>query len=817
MKISKLRRISALLFVSLLLLPLVIHLSYGATYTLTVEGYYQKPWETTRTATGIKVYLSPYGSLGGTPYTTPIAITGLDESTNYYLKVPLTAAVEAQATAIFTGLEGGTSVLTGPKQDLEMIDTDGDGAVDKPYLVYTLLNPIGSGDKLIKAVYKLQWGPQNEHLFFKTISSPTAQRIAMLNEEVDVLTDLIRDIDVNALAVGNDGIAGTADDNKITSTPGFHMCYFAFNMRKSPFGPVDGSNPGRALRQAIAYLLPKDSLIGTLFKYIVVRLDTFVPPSLASWYDPSVTIYDYNPSQANSTLYAAGYIFDARNNVWKNPSGVALPTINVMSPLYEVAPTSFTIASTLVDQMNALKLWAVHKPTDFWTLVSNVFQYHNFDMYFLCWELGRFPDFLYNFFHSSNDVEWGNNAPGIHNAALDNLLETIKFSLNHTAKLEAAKNAQAQLSTMLPYVPVYSRNYFNAQLPKAQGTVLSPGFGIKNFWTFARLRGPRLSPIVKPPSYPIQGNETIWVLGEKPETYNPAFAGSAYAWEVLNNIYDSLIMVNPFTHEDMPWLAKSWSVEGPINATAPNGGKIVNGMRITFNMDDQVVAGNVLWHDGEVFNAYDVAFAWEYVRNESIPNFMAFWEKLVDADAPNAGTAVAYFNVTSQWFLYDAASIGAMFPPQVWNAVRDNPGTPDNEVLSYKPEEHSRPNAAYPWLTEVIGTGPFVFRSYTAPDRLYTDLVAFDQRTHAPGSNMPNLHYWKTSAEVQEKMSEMFYKVGDVTLNGVVDILDLSRVGSKYGRTGFPGWRQEDVVKDGIVNILDIATAGRSYGKQREY
>jgi len=815
MKISKQKGISLLLFVSLLALPFAIPFSSAAAYNQTVESYYETSWGTSQTAIEVKVYLSTYGSLGGTPYNTPITIPSLEEGINYNLKAPLTAATSG-GTVVFDHWEGDTNIIQGPRSDLELIDTDGDGALDKPYLVFTLNNPLGNGDKLLKAIYKLQWGPQSEHVLFKTIWGPTAQRIALLNKDVDVLTDLIRTIDVDALSVGNDGIAGTADDNKITSTPGFHMCYFAFNMRKFPFGPVEGGNPGQALRQAIAYLLPKDSLIASLFQYIVVRLDTFVPPSLATWYNPGVSIYDYNPAQANSTLYAAGYTFDTRNNVWKAPNGNALPTINVMSPLYEVAPTSFTIASTLVGQMNAIKLWAVHQPTDFWTLVSKVFELHDFDMYFLCWDLSRFPDFLYDFFHSSNDVEWGDNSPGIHNVALDQLLEIIKFSLDHTAKLEATMSAQAELSTMVPYVPVYSRNYFNAHLPEYQGVVLSPGFGIDNFWTFASIRGPRLSPIVKPPSYPIQGNETIWVLGEKPETYNPAYAGSAYAWEVLSNIYDSLIMVNPFTHEDMPWLAQSWSIEGPINTTAPNGGIIVNGMKITFNLDARVTAGEVLWHDGEVFNAYDVAFAWEYVRNESIPNFLSFWEKLVDADAPNAGTAVAYFNTTSQWLIYDAASIGAMFPPQVWNAVRDDPDTLDNEVLLYKPEDHSRPNAAYPWLTHVIGTGPFVFRTKTI-DNLDTDLVAFDPRTHAPGSNMPSLHYWKSSAEIHEKMVEMFYKTGDVSMEGAITITDLARMANKYGKTGTPGWRQEDVVKDGIINILDLATAGKSYGKQREY
>jgi len=817
-KISKQKGISLLWFVSLLTLLFAVPFSSAAAYTQTVESYYKTSWGSTTTSLEIKVYISPWGSLGGTPYTTPIDITGLEEGTNYYLKVPLTAEAGGQGVVIYDRWEGDTNVIQGPQPDLEMIDTDGDGALDKAYLVSTLNNPIGGGDKLLKAMYKLQWGPQSEHMLFRTILGPTGQRIAMLNREVDILTDLIRTIDIDALVLGPDGIAGTSDDNKLTSTPAFHMCYFAFNLRKFPFGPVNGSNPGQALRQAIAYLLPKDALIGSLFKYIAVRLDSTVPPSFAAFYNPNVAIYDYNPAQASSTLYSAGYTFDTKNNVWKAPNGTALPTISIMSPLYEVAPTSFTIASRLVQEMNAIKLWAVHEPANFWAMNTKVFQYHDFDMYFSCWDqIGSAPDFLYDFFHSSNDVEWGDNSPGIRNDALDQVLETLKFSLNYNAQVEAAQNAQLELSIMLPYVPVYSRNYFNAHRPEFKSVILSPGYGIDNFWTFTNIRGPRISPIVKPPGYMVQGNETIWTIGDKPESFNPAYAGTVYAWQILGNVFnayafDSLIMTNPYDHTDMPWLADSWLVEGPINITAPNGGTIVNGMKITFTLTERTV----YWHDGEVFDANDVVFSWEYVRNETIPNFMSFWVNLVDADAPDARTAVLYQNTTGLWLLYDAAIIGILFPPQVWNKVRDDPNTLANEVLLYQPEKHPRPNAAYPWLTEVIGVGPWVFRD-TSSDNYYTNIVAFDVRTHEPSSNMPNLHFFKTTGENQEMMLKMFYKMGDVSLNGKVDITDLSRLASKYGKRGTPGWRQEDVVTDGIINILDLATAGKNFGKQREY
>lgn len=810
------------MILTLLAITLEVPLISASTYTLTVESYVQKPWEGTATSFSIEIYVSPYGSLGGTAYTTLTDISGLNEGVQYSIKVPLSASYGSSDVVIFDHWEGDTDIISGPMADLEKIDTNGDGVLDEPYVVFTLLNPPGAGDKLVKAMYELQWGPLGEHLSFHVIWGPTGQRIALLNGEVDVLTDLTRPIDIDSLSAGLDGIEGTEDDNIISAITGFHMCYFGFNMRKAPFGPADGSNPGLALRQATAYLLFKDNLIATLFRYVAGRLDTFVPPAMAAWFNPDVTIYDYDSSQANSTLIAAGYTFDAAEDRWRDPSGALLPDINIMCPLFEVAPTSYSIASTLVEEMKNLKIWATLAPTDFWTLNVDVFQYHNFDMYFSGWKtLSRFPDYLYDFFHSSNDIEWGDNAPGIRNAELDEKLEVIKFSLDHAAKEEATMDAQVMLADLLPYIPVYSRNYFNAHRPDFHGLVLSPGYGVSNFWAFMEIHGPRESPIVKPPDYPIQGNRTIWTIGDKPESFNPATAGTTFAWDILGNVYnvygpDSLLLMNPYTHKDIPWLAEDWIVEGPINTIAPNGGKIVNGMKITFDLTDTTV----YWHDGEEFDANDVVFAWEFVRDDALPNFLSFWEYLIDTDAPDTKTAVAYLNTTSQWLLYEAANIAVIFPPQVWGPLK---GTGAMNIMNFNPEQHLRSElgsypaeAAYPWLTQVIGVGPWMFKS-TTTDRIDTDLVAFDVRTHASGSNIPTLHFFKTTGEITELFVEMFYMIGDVSINGVVDIMDLARLGMKFLDTGLPGWVQEDVVKDGVINVLDLATSGKNYGKLREY
>jgi PKD repeat protein len=54
------------------------------------------------------------------------------------------------------------------------------------------------------------------------------------------------------------------------------------------------------------------------------------------------------------------------------------------------------------------------------------------------------------------------------------------------------------------------------------------------------------------------------------------------------------------------------------------------------------------------------------------------------------------------------------------------------------------------------------------------------------------------------------FKTGDVQLNGVVDVLDMIKVGQKFGMTGLPGWILEDVNKDGAINVLDMILVGQN-------
>ena len=53
----------------------------------------------------------------------------------------------------------------------------------------------------------------------------------------------------------------------------------------------------------------------------------------------------------------------------------------------------------------------------------------------------------------------------------------------------------------------------------------------------------------------------------------------------------------------------------------------------------------------------------------------------------------------------------------------------------------------------------------------------------------------------------------DVNGDGSINVLDLSRVGDRFGETGAPGWIPEDINRDGVINVLDMSVIGDHFGE----
>jgi peptide/nickel transport system substrate-binding protein len=76
--------------------------------------------------------------------------------------------------------------------------------------------------------------------------------------------------------------------------------FFALNNRLEPFDD-------RAFREAIAHVVPRDSLVENVFKGYGVPADSFVSPALGKWHNPDLPHYEYSIEEAKQVLENAGY------------------------------------------------------------------------------------------------------------------------------------------------------------------------------------------------------------------------------------------------------------------------------------------------------------------------------------------------------------------------------------------------------------------------------------------------------------------------------------------------------------------------------
>jgi ABC-type transport system substrate-binding protein len=508
----------------------------------------------------------------------------------------------------------------------------------------------------------------------------------------------------------------------LTSTR-FHYCHIDFNCRS--YVPNDAEQPdaGRELaplnwssfRQSLTWAglscAEKEAAILEIFGGpVAVPDDSPVPVSLGVWHWEPPAI-GCNFTKAWEILEASGFYI--AGNVLCQPNGVAArDTIEVLSPNASAgAPSSsaMAFAQKWVDKWNdffdnflgVTNCNFVNNPVGMGTLYPRAFTYRNFDAYFQGWALGRFPDYLYDFFHSSQDYPDSVNAAGLADPELDSWLETIKYSMIYQERLQACYEAQQKLILELcPSVYVYSRNYHSAfknytyyqgQLKWLENMINLAGFGADNPWTWGLMHW-NTAPT---------GGKVNFSMYEYNAVSNlhPGQAGSMMELSILEKVTDSLTRVD-LSNNDLPWIAVNWTVKPfvwePLN--------VVNGMQLTLQ-----IRNGVLWHDLMPVTVEDIKFALSFMAN--FPQYEYLSEYLLWSEVTDPFTIDVYINTTEQWPISEIEYWALKFPKHIYD-----PG-------GWLEQHGYDPVTAEVWNIDygqgearkaLVGCGPYVFDYWNA-------------------------------------------------------------------------------------------------------
>jgi peptide/nickel transport system substrate-binding protein len=499
-------------------------------------------------------------------------------------------------------------------------------------------------------------GPKMKDLYYVIMRDMDAQLLAMSTGKLDVLSDLYRPADVERLARSG------AVDLSLAST--FHGFFITFNTRKFPWDQA-------ALRQAASQVVERKRWTRDLFSGYCEPLTGFLPP-ISPYYDPTET-FPSGAEAARKRLADAGWTWNLAG--WLvAPDGRTVPTTKILCPPSSVAATTTEIAQLMAEALLSIGVPAEAEPIDFQTMLARV-GVHDFDACTNAWTMSRDPDLLFSFYHSSMDVEGGYNLSGIADPELDRVLWALRYAPEEAAARVAASQAQRLLSDLVPVIPLYSRYSISAIRNDWNGVFTTDRSTADNLLTLVSMT-------------PKEGGERpiYWNIPEEIRTLNPLLSSTAYDWTVLGTVYDTLISTNPYTFEDIPWLAESWSI-----ASADTGSVL------TFTLRP-----GLKWQDGRPLTVEDAAFSLQYIKDNNVPRFYDSVKDIQSIEVmAEERTLRVFMTNTSYWHLQNIGGT-LILPRHILESVPD--------WRAWQPT--NRPHEALDGtvMTELVGTGPFTFR-----------------------------------------------------------------------------------------------------------
>lgn len=137
--------------------------------------------------------------------------------------------------------------------------------------------------------------PAVDGLLGVTYSNSDAVFRALVSEEID--------IEQASLLVNQYEELADVDHIERSALPDIGVYYLGFNVKSPPFDDPD-------FRRALAYTIPYDRIVDTLFNGFAEPGEGFIAPANELWHNSDLEPPEYDPEQARTLLEEAGYRID---------------------------------------------------------------------------------------------------------------------------------------------------------------------------------------------------------------------------------------------------------------------------------------------------------------------------------------------------------------------------------------------------------------------------------------------------------------------------------------------------------------------------
>ncbi len=276
------------------------------------------------------------------------------------------------------------------------------------------------------------------------------------------------------------------------------LYFLGFNLRKKPFDD-------RAFRQAVATLVDKDFILERVLQGYAEKMKSVVPSGNKFWHCPDVPEYGQGLSRegrirkAYEILSKAGYKWKAppvngEGKVVKGegfllPDGNPMEDFTILTPPSDYDPNRAMVGMMVQEWLRMAGIPASSKPMAFGSLIDQVKNRHQFDLFVLGYgSLSLDPDYVANFFESANDKSGGWNMSGYRNPEFDRMADESSRVMDEKKRQALIWEMQKILLRDVPYFPLY-----NPKLIEAARTDRFTGWvemieGIGNNWSFCQIK-----------------------------------------------------------------------------------------------------------------------------------------------------------------------------------------------------------------------------------------------------------------------------------------------------------------------------------------
>lgn len=326
---------------------------------------------------------------------------------------------------------------------------------------------VGTPEGDVETTYVV--GPNVESSVYTVYGSQDAAILALKNGDVDFV--------INPLGLQR-GLA-----NQIRTDPNLTVIennvngfrYLSFNNRRRPMNDC-------SFRQAMAVLIDKEFVTGTILQGVAFPLYTYVPEGNTAWYFGDVPKLgegldrEQRTNLAVAILEQAGYTWEGDvKPTWDPdnrqvvpggrlimPDGTPVPELLMLAPSPGYDPLRSTFAIWIETWANEFGIPLKAELAGFNVIVPKIFTEQNFDMYILGWSLGLFPSYLRDFFSEEQAVLDGNNAGGYISQEFEDASAGL-FTCETTEECKVLSDQiQLLLATETPYVLLFDTGIIEA-------------------------------------------------------------------------------------------------------------------------------------------------------------------------------------------------------------------------------------------------------------------------------------------------------------------------------------------------------------------